>query len=1422
MKHFLFYLFVFFYSVIYGQNFEVFVSGIRENDSIRVIVQKNTDELIDKWIHYQPEGNSTVSFDLYNGNWNVSLDATGYTYPVGKNFSFPQTTNASFTLTPLLNENYVYQWTDDESYKGHSIQTYVNEPTSIKLIGDSISIPTDFSSTKLRTDYGLILSNDIDEWSNEDAYRIFKSFSDLPYGPLWWNSKIDFSTGENIKGVISITEDELPNDIILEQIGNIKYATISKSVLKYALPLIGKLDGIKGKFFSKRLYHVLVRFITNNGTDEDVLNWLAREKYGISFLNPSDPIVEESMEEDSSNFQEFSYFEKLEILSMIEELPSGFHKQNELKYVLRRIDGQRDYRLISASAIAFTGLGIIEFMGVAFEGDLSSIRRLILHEKSHFLWAHTFNSSIKEEWIEIGDWFVDPSSPSGWLTSNTSEFVSAYAHLKNPNEDMAESIATYLTNPDLLMSRSYRKYEFIRDRIMHGTRYVAQIREDLTFTVYNLYPDYTLPGKVVSLDLEVLNQDNGNKRVNMKIKMKSNDPTLDGASFGYARFLSSIGTVHDISLSPENGTLDSVLVGSTTFNKFEKSGYWRLQQLRITDQVGNERFESVATIGSKLYIENPDEDITPPKFNHDLQMDFVRDKFNIDGTFWGNLNQEGDSLNAIRFRYSFEEKNSIDYGSYIRIKRPNNLYGGGYVQARGNTITPDSINKVFDHYLVIPDYYPSGYYATTYQYTRDEAGNKSYVFHVSDPDDFYIDATIQPPKTFKFLRDSIYVESKYPDIVKPEVDINNITITAEPTNPSNPDGETRVDIGIIARDLSDFVGKESGVYKVSLSLRDPQGNMHRYQTGNSTMNHPDLPNGAWTNTPSNNSDWGIYRFNLLLPRGSPPGTWGLSDITVMDLSGNKRFYSFVEYVRFDLIESTFSFDQPLDVEILDRVVNAGNVNSIDVRIDCTPCQGINYIMTIYSRYGGGSVVRSTGVLQSNSNIIQDIDTEGVLDGEINLTVQLLDEESRLISQKSVQYVKDVIYPSSYMIRSNLQEQGSSNLDDLIIDIEFNIDEDLNGVYTLSEGIVRLDDSFNFIGKSTVSSSTGRLTEDLTSRNTTLNQLSPGIVFVSLDIVDPNGNESLDSFFDYYVRIDENKIKRYSENDTDFDDDGILNHVDSYPFNFSNDNDEDGIRNDLDLCPDTPQGLSVDINGCEVFHLPNTNYSIQITSSSCNGGNDGSIVVGVENQVVNYTLDVNGGNFTDLNASEGYQHTLSNLSPGTHELCFTVEGKSGYNQCFSVNITEPAPLSASSKVNQDDKSITFDLSGSNRYTIVHNGIERVFDNSNPEIKLKGGINFIEVRTDKWCQGTYTEEIFISEKIEFYPNPTSDYIHFYIHGVDTTVDLIVLDRNGNGVKSLCSDIPPNRKIQLDLSIFPKDVYMIQLRGKTVNRTVKIIKE
>ena len=78
--------------------------------------------------------------------------------------------------------------------------------------------------------------------------------------------------------------------------------------------------------------------------------------------------------------------------------------------------------------------------------------------------TYLFDEQLKQDWIELGGWFENPNDKDGWSTTKQVEFVSAYAHGVNPNEDMAESISYYIVNPDKLRSRSPAKYEFIQNR----------------------------------------------------------------------------------------------------------------------------------------------------------------------------------------------------------------------------------------------------------------------------------------------------------------------------------------------------------------------------------------------------------------------------------------------------------------------------------------------------------------------------------------------------------------------------------------------------------------------------------------------------------------------------------------------------------------------------------------------------------------------------------------------------------------------------------------------------------------------------------------------------------------------------------------------------------------------------------------------
>ena len=1049
---FLNFLFVLLTSYSYSADFTVTIKNIREGDSVRIIVQKSSEFQIDSIVHYNPLGDSKVVFDLSDGYWSLITDATGYTFPTAYNFNFPEISSATITLTPLLNETYVYTWQDDDSYAGHATQSYIIEPSKLVVLDDTVRIPSDYSSVKLRNNFGIILSDDSLAWSSEESYKLYKSFTRTPSDIFGEGNTVNFETGENVSAIFYLTDKEQYRDVTVETLeSGIKKVTISKPAFTYASPLVGSLDGIRVRFYSKRLYNAVVNYITDFGRDESKVESFAREKFGFRFMKPGDE-VENIMGEDASNFQEFFADEKVEILSMFEELPEGMQKQPELKYLIRRINGQVNPERPTAAAIAWGGRNTIEFMSVAFGGEISGIRRLILHEKAHFLHFYSIDQQTKYDWEELGGWYKDPSQPSGWSTWNTTEFVSAYGHGINPEEDFAESLSTYIENADRLKNRSMRKYEFIRDRIMHGTTYKAQIREDLTFMVYNLFPDHTYPGKIVKSNIEISGGANEDKTVKVEFKLHTPNFPLDGASVGYLRMASTAGTIHDMWLNPKNGGVDSILVGTTTFSKHEKNGYWTPVSLSINDPVGNTRYENTSTIGFKFYIENPLEDITPPMYNYDINFDTTTIQFDPKNNYQDGVRKNigvGDVVptKALKVSYSFYDDVPL-HRSLTRIHFPklDNPEAEIYeIQIQDRPVEDSTksyfndykSNKHFEMYLPIFDFFPSGYYAFSMTNTQDYANNYMNVYFVKDTSDFKDDP---PAGNMKTVRDSIYIKTPYPDYIAPEIDPNQITIEASPTNPEAPDGETRVDISMIARDLSDHEGHESGIKFIFYTLRDPTGKEFTYSSWNDNMLFD-----IYTGIPSNNNDWQMVNLDIVLPKGSAPGKWGLSSVRTLDLAGNTRHYSFVEYVRFDVIESDIVLTSPLYAEITDKVVNASNVDSITAFISCVPCSNLKYNYTIYSLMGG---VVKTGekLMGSDSVYVTDLDVSGIPDGVIKLTVQLKDTLDQLIATTTTDYTKDVILPSAYYLQKNLQDLGTSNLDSLVIDV---MTDEINGEYELT-------------------------------------------------------------------------------------------------------------------------------------------------------------------------------------------------------------------------------------------------------------------------------------------------------------------------------------------------------------------------------------
>lgn len=103
-------------------------------------------------------------------------------------------------------------------------------------------------------------------------------------------------------------------------------------------------------------------------------------------------------------------------------------------------------------------------------------------------------------------------------------------------------------------------------------------------------------------------------------------------------------------------------------------------------------------------------------------------------------------------------------------------------------------------------------------------------------------------------------------------------------------------------------------------------------------------------------------------------------------------------------------------------------------------------------------------------------------------------------------------------------------------------------------------------------------------------------------------------------------------------------------------------------------------------------------------------------------------------------------------------------------------------------------------------------------LKSGLNKITVNSSQICQGLYTEEIYVDEKIQAYPNPFSSILNLKIENQENKELLVrIVDRYGLSAYE-AKHLVVNNLVTLDLSKLDKDYYFVVI-GK---QTFKVIKQ
>ena len=796
------------------------------------------------------------------------------------------------SATVSQSEAFNYNWQIDEIPEGQESVNVVEPVEIILLEQQPIEVSNHSTALRLKQKYSVYLDA---EWDATQAYKLWRTFESIPQN---WN--YDRSTGVILdKSLWKISRNYIQDDINIAIHGDYKVVTVGIDAFTYADPLLAQIEGVKGRIFSKRLHNAVVRFVTDSGTNKQAVRRILHERYGVSIDIPDYvELTKHTTREHSGRFTQFKNEELMGLISMLEEFPEGMIKTPGLKYLVRRLDGLPHPLYPETPAVAWTYAGYIEFMEGAFKGGSPDyIHRLILHEKAHFLWVHLFDEQLKQDWIELGGWYENPDDPDGWSTTQQTEFVSAYAHAKNPDEDMAESISFYVVRPDKLRSRAPAKYEFIQNRIMHGTRYISQIREDLTFEVYNLYPDYVYPGRIIRVDIQVEGAPEEDKKITVEAEIHGEN-NFDTATGIHLRVLSEKGTYFDIRLLPidSNGhhiPAGHVFRGYTNVSRYAANGYWMPDGATLSDAPGNQRHQSAQTdFGWKLYINNPFADCDPPEYvPNSIRLSLSQG------------DENGRAYQIVTAQWELIEENGVNWVYTVMNDDNPETYASAWGYGLYDPLTRQASVK-----LIVPDYYQTGRYEINSISMRDIAGNfrNAFFTHPGHGLNNSVDRVLDETPV------SIDLQTKNPDSTPPTLDLNQITIQAEPTNPDTPNGETRVEITFKIKD------NISGYKESSIRLRDPLGSIHAFRHSDD-----DIWKVYFTRDPT---IYHTYKKTILLPVGSVPGIWGLAEMVILDKAGNRLQADFTEIVRFKVddavVYSQSDVNEDGEINILDLVLVA--------------------------------------------------------------------------------------------------------------------------------------------------------------------------------------------------------------------------------------------------------------------------------------------------------------------------------------------------------------------------------------------------------------------------------------------------------------------------------------------------------------------
>ncbi len=211
----------------------------------------------------------------------------------------------------------------------------------------------------------------------------------------------------------------------------------------------------------------------------------------------------------------------------------------------------------------------------------------------------------------------------------------------------------------------------------------------------------------------------------------------------------------------------------------------------------------------------------------------------------------------------------------------------------------------------------------------------------------------------------------------------------------------------------------------------------------------------------------------------------------------------------------------------------------------------------------------------------------------------------------------------------------------------------------------------------------------------------------------------------------------------------------------NDSDRDGVTNDVDLCPNSFLGSTVDATGCSSFNVPSNNFSIQVVGETCTDKNNGELSINTL-ESHNYYIILN-----EVKYEFSTNLTITDLSPGVYEICIFVTGET-FEQCYELEVLEGPTISGKTAVNSNSISVEMEA-GTAPFEIFVNGIRVLETVENTfNVPIKQG-DLVEVKTAISCEGILSKKIELIDEVIAYPNPTKGIFKVALYSLQREVSV-----------------------------------------------------